>query len=71
MMSGVDYEAWADYILSAAKRFGFLPETALDLACGTGSTTLPLARRGVRMTGLDLAPAMLKIAEEKAAAEGK
>lgn len=70
MMSGVDYEAWADYILSAAKRFGSLPETALDLACGTGSTTLPLARRGVRMTGLDLAPAMLKIAKEKAAAEG-
>lgn len=70
MMSGVDYEAWADYILSAAKRFGSLPETALDLACGTGSTTLPLARRGVSMTGLDLAPAMLKIAREKAAAEG-
>ena len=66
MMSGVDYEAWADYVLSAAKRFGCEPKTVLDLACGTGSTTLPLAARGVDATGLDLAPAMLEIAREKA-----
>lgn len=70
MMSGVDYEAWADYVLSAAKRFGCEPKTVLDLACGTGSTTLPLAARGVKATGLDLAPAMIKIAEEKAAEAG-
>ena len=70
MMSGVDYEAWADYVLSAAKRFGCEPKTVLDLACGTGSTTLPLAARGVDATGLDLAPAMLEIAREKAAEAG-
>lgn len=70
MMSGVDYEAWADYVLNAAKRFGCEPNTVLDLACGTGSTTLPLAARGVKATGLDLAPAMIKIAEEKAAESG-
>lgn len=67
MMSGVDYEAWADYVLKAAARFGCEPKTILDLACGTGSTTLPLAKRGAKVTGLDLAPAMLKIAAEKAA----
>lgn len=67
MMSGVDYEAWADYVLGAARRFGCEPQTILDLACGTGSTTLPLAKRGAKVTGLDLAPAMLRIAEEKAA----
>lgn len=70
MMSGVDYEAWADYVLSAAKRFGCEPKTVLDLACGTGSTTLPLAARGLKATGLDLAPAMLKIAREKAKEQG-
>lgn len=70
MMSGVDYEAWADYVLSAAKRFGCEPKTVLDLACGTGSTTLPLAARGVSATGLDLAPAMIEIAEEKAKEAG-
>lgn len=70
MMSGVDYEAWADYVLSAAKRFDCEPKTVLDLACGTGSTTLPLAARGLKATGLDLAPAMLKIAREKAKEQG-
>ena len=67
MMSGVDYEGWADYILKAAGRFGDHPHTVLDLACGTGSTTLPLAKRGLKATGLDLSGAMLKIAAEKAA----
>jgi SAM-dependent methyltransferase len=40
------------------------------LACGTGNTTIPLAKRGLAVTGLDLAPAMLSIAREKARAEG-
>ncbi|MGI5873128.1 MAG: class I SAM-dependent DNA methyltransferase [Bacillota bacterium] len=70
MMSGVDYEGWADYILAAARRFGSEPRTVLDLACGTGSTTLPLAKRGLSATGLDLAPAMLEIARKKAADAG-
>ncbi len=70
MMSGVDYDAWAEYALKAAKRFGNDPETVLDLACGTGSTTLPLAKRGLKATGLDLSSAMLKIAARKAADAG-
>lgn len=70
MMSGVDYEAWADYVLGAAKRFGCAPKTVLDLACGTGSTTLPLAARGLDATGLDLSGEMLAIARSKAAEAG-
>ena len=69
MMVGVDYDAWADYVLEAAARFGVTPKSALDLACGTGSTTIPLAKRGVAVTGLDLAPAMLAIAAQKAGEE--
>lgn len=70
MMMGVDYEAWADYVLDAARSFGVEPTDVLDLACGTGSTTIPLAKRGAVVTGLDLAPAMLKIAAKKAETEG-
>lgn len=70
MMSGVDYEAWADYVLGAAKHFGCDPHTVLDLACGTGSTTLPLAARGLKATGLDLSGHMLEIARKKAAEAG-
>lgn len=34
----------------------------LDLCCGTGRHSLPLARRGVRIVGLDATPAYLKAA---------
>ena len=43
---------------------------ALDVGCGTGFLTLELAARGHRVTGVDLAPAMLALARQKAAAQG-
>src|SRR5437879_91994 len=41
---------------------------ALDLACGTGFLTIPLAEQGLTVTGVDLAPAMLDHARPKAGA---
>lgn len=38
----------------------------LELGCGTGRVTVPLAEAGVAMTGLDAAPAMLEVARRKA-----
>ena len=40
--------------------------SACDLACGTGTTALQLARRGIRMWGVDLSPMMCRLAREKA-----
>jgi SAM-dependent methyltransferase len=40
----------------------------LDLACGTGFLTIPLAEQGLAVTGVDLAPEMLDHARRKAAA---
>lgn len=37
----------------------------LELACGTGRVTLPLARRGIPVVGLDRSPAMLDVARRK------
>jgi ubiquinone/menaquinone biosynthesis C-methylase UbiE len=37
----------------------------LDLGCGTGNVALRLARRGLRVTGVDLSPALLDIARRK------
>ncbi|HZR42423.1 MAG TPA: class I SAM-dependent methyltransferase [Ktedonobacteraceae bacterium] len=49
------------------------PERVLEIGCGTGRLTLPLAREGVELgftvTGLDLEPAMLIRAEQRAEAE--
>ena len=39
----------------------------LDVACGTGNATIPVARLGARATGFDLVPELLAIARERAA----
>lgn len=43
---------------------------ALDLACGPGRHAIPLARRGFRVTAVDLSPFHLTRARERAAAAG-
>jgi SAM-dependent methyltransferase len=42
----------------------------LDIACGTGNVTIPLARRGAMVTGLDMMPRLLEEARARAAREG-
>lgn len=44
--------------------------SVLDAGCGTGNFSLKLARRGCRVTGIDISPAMLEIAGEKASGAG-
>lgn len=61
----VDYPAWADYVEKHFRRRGLPGNTVLDLACGTGSLTMELARRGYDMIGVDLSPEMLAEAAEK------
>jgi 2-polyprenyl-3-methyl-5-hydroxy-6-metoxy-1,4-benzoquinol methylase len=41
----------------------------LDIGCGTGRHALELAKRGYRVTGIDLSEPMLRRAKEKATAE--
>ena len=40
--------------------------TACDLACGTGTTALILAGKGIKVYAVDLSPLMCRIAREKA-----
>lgn len=42
----------------------------LDLACGSGRLTIPLARAGTQVVGGDLSPSMLQRARSSAQAEG-
>ncbi len=67
IMCSVDYEAWADYVEQLLVRFAKKPRSIVDLACGTGSSTLPFAYRGYQTAGVDLSPAMLERARSKTA----
>jgi len=56
----LDYSKWADFIEESFERFlKSKPELVLDLACGTGTMTRELARRGYDMIGVDASPDML------------
>lgn len=44
-------------------------ERVLDVACGTGNLSLPAARTGARVTGIDIAPNLVSQARTRAAAE--
>ena len=65
----VDYASWADYIQRHFEKQPLPGNTVLDLACGTGSLTYELARRGYEMIGVDLSPEMLSEAVEKQGAD--
>ncbi len=52
-----------DFYVRRVQEFG---GPVLELGCGTGQLTIPMARAGVTMTGLDLSEPMLARAREKA-----
>ncbi|WP_411676697.1 class I SAM-dependent DNA methyltransferase [Caproicibacter sp.] len=70
LIAGVSYGERADYLFSIFGRLGHQPGLTLDLACGTGSLTLELARRGVDVVGLDASADMLTLAQQKLSAAG-
>ena len=66
----IDYGVWADFVEECFSKFlPQKPELVLDLACGTGSMTIPLADRGYDMIGVDGSEDML--AEAFTRAEGR
>jgi|SRR6476646_285366 len=66
-----DYEMWLGRaILPELRKHGLRePGCALDVGCGTGRAFKPLLRRGWRIHGCDLSPAMLDIAAQEGGAE--
>ncbi|MBI1882095.1 MAG: class I SAM-dependent methyltransferase [Chloroflexi bacterium] len=57
------FEPDGPFYLALAHRFG---GPVLEIGCGTGRITLPLARHEIDITGLDIAPQMLARAKHKA-----
>jgi ubiquinone/menaquinone biosynthesis C-methylase UbiE len=72
MWGSGNFAAVADKILEVGDlivdRSGIEPGMdVLDVACGTGNATIPAARTGARVTGLDFSPELLAVARERAA----
>jgi SAM-dependent methyltransferase len=70
-----DFGQIARYYAADAEKFveglNLKPGTSvLDVACGTGNTAIPAARRGAVVTGVDLAPNLVEQARENAKHEG-
>lgn len=66
-MEEVDYEGWLCHIFAVWERYGNGPmESVIDLGCGTGGASLPLAARGLDVIGVDISPEMLAEADHKA-----
>ena len=66
LTNDVDYAAVVDFYFEILAREGLSPRTAVDLACGTGSVTALLARRGLQTVGVDMSEDMLIQAQQKA-----
>jgi 2-polyprenyl-3-methyl-5-hydroxy-6-metoxy-1,4-benzoquinol methylase len=58
-----DFPFW----IGQAKKYG---GPVLELACGTGRLSIPLARAGFSVTGIDHSEAMLDEAKKKSAEQG-
>ncbi|MBE6564520.1 MAG: class I SAM-dependent methyltransferase [Ruminococcaceae bacterium] len=63
---GTDYDAICTFVRELFESEQKPIRSVLDLACGTGNLTVPLARAGYDMTGIDLSEEMLSLAQSKA-----
>ena len=70
LMQDIPYQGWVSYLGRMFGKHGINPGHILDVGCGTGNVTIPLAETGFRITGLDMSPEMLSLAEQKARAKG-
>lgn len=68
---GVIAKALVEGSTALVNRLGIGPGMkVLDVACGTGNTALPAARKGADVTGVDIAENLIEQAKANAAAEG-
>jgi SAM-dependent methyltransferase len=68
LYAGKNYLGECDLIEAAVKRYAMgTPATLVDIGCGTGNHAIELARRGYKVTGVDLSQSMIEHAAEKSA----
>ncbi len=71
LTNNVDYSSLADYICRILENNGINDGLLLDLACGTGSLSLELSKKGFEVIGTDASENMLCEAQGKAFKENR
>ena len=66
LTNDVNYGAVVDFYYKILDKEGLRPRTAVDLACGTGSVAILLAKLGLKVTAVDMSEEMLCVASQKA-----
>ena len=64
LMEDMPYSDWLSFARQCWNRYG-IPRTVVDLGCGTGNLSIPLARSGFRVFGIDISAEMLSVARSK------
>ena len=68
LMDDINYDQWAEYLHQQMLKNNCPGNRLLDLGCGTGNITIPLAQKGYEITAIDLSEEMLAQAEAKTTA---
>lgn len=66
LTSNVSYDETTKYVADILDENGIKKGILLDLACGTGTMSVQMAKRGYEVIGIDNSPEMLSEAREKA-----
>lgn len=64
LMEDMPYPQWLRFIRQCWDNAG-KPAAIVDLGCGTGNLSIPLAQSGLRVYGIDLSDDMLAVARDK------
>lgn len=64
LMEDMPYPQWLQFLEQCWARHR-KPSSVVELGCGTGNLSIPLAQQGYDVTGIDLSPHMLAIAQHK------
>jgi ubiquinone/menaquinone biosynthesis C-methylase UbiE len=70
LMESVPYRFWLKYLHTLWAHHKHTPQNVIDLACGTGTLSLLMAKEGMLVTGVDIAEKMLEQARKKSSEAG-
>lgn len=70
MQYDVDYAFWIDGIIDMVRKHNRNAKSMLELACGTGTLSIGISKRGFMTEGIDISEEMLTVAQAKAYESG-